>query len=126
MADKDQGEKFSKESSNNSNGKLEYSNSRLISVEFPGAVNNPAHLIKCLGGEDELTKVFNSSRRLAMTFRPEDPYSKIVCGDSNQTTNLLLRIRRRKKKNSVEEAGGNKQHYEYKQEVLGIVDTTYR
>jgi len=128
MADQKETEKFAKETSNNSNSKLEYNNSRLISVEFPGAVKDSAHLIQCLGGEDQLTKAFNDpSKRLAMTFRPEDPYSKILCGDSSSTNSLLLRVRRRKKKNNIDVADDEKkQGYEYKQEVLGVVDTTYR
>lgn len=127
MAEETEGEKFPKETSNNPNNKLEYNNARLISVEFPGVVNNPAHLMQCLGGEGELNNVFcNNTRRLGMTFRPDDPYSKIVCGDRFPSTSLLLRVRRRKKKGNSAEGGEVKEGHEYKQEILGVVDTTYR
>lgn len=109
----------------NSNSRLEYDPKRLIGVEYPGLVQNPSRMIETLGGEEAISKVFSRpTRRLPMTFRPEDPYSKIVCGDPQPSTNLLLRVRRRKKKSTSGESSG--EGFEYKQEVLGVVDKTYR
>lgn len=124
MADEVAAEVCSSNTALTSNSKLEYNKTRLISVEFPGLVQNPSHMIECLGGEEELSKVFcNQTRRLPMTFRPQDPYSKVMCGDRQPSTSLLLRVRRRKKKSTASEEEGK---HEYQQEVLGVVDTTYR
>lgn len=112
---------------------IAYNNKQLITVEYPGTVINIDKMTKTLGGEKEMMEVFrNSSKRLELKFRPEDPYCKSIHGDRFNATNLLLKVIKRTKRRK-NESGSACQHPEaldkdadYKVEILGIACTSYK
>ena len=104
---------------------LSYNTKKLVCIDYPGYVKNVSRVMETLGGEDNVSRTFaNSSLRMEMTYRPNDPHSKVLCGDRSNTSNLLLRVKRRRRRNVGEAAEPGE--WKYEQEVLGIVDTTYR
>lgn len=115
---------------------VEYNTKQLLTVEYPGTVVNLDKMTKTFGGEKEMFDVFrNSSKRLELKFRPDDPYCKTVHGDRFNTTNLLLKVIKRTKKrtnasqssedrNSSENE--NNQDVDFKIEFLGIASNAYK
>lgn len=82
-------------------------------------------MLETLGGEEKVTRTFsNSTRRLELSFRPEDPYAHAVCADRFPTANLLLRVKRRRKKQR--EGTSQPEEVKYEQEILGIVGNTFK
>lgn len=66
----------------------------VICVDYPGRVVNVSNMIDTLGGRESLARTFSDpARRLELRFRPQDPLSKPVCGDRQQVSSLLLRVR---------------------------------
>lgn len=54
----------------------------LVSVQFPGVVQDVSKFLPMIGGLSTLQKVYNSrSDRLELRFRPHDVYSHAVYGD---------------------------------------------
>ncbi|XP_032220097.2 general transcription factor 3C polypeptide 5 [Nematostella vectensis] len=101
------------------NCRVVYNTSRIIGVEFPGVVRNTDKMLQALGGEAEVARaVLDPHQRIKVNFRPADINSKCLYGDRHATPNLLLSVKRRQSKDN--------KGYEYKQEVLGVVDTTFK
>lgn len=111
---------------------VKYNNKQLITVEYPGNVVNIDKMKQSLGGEKQMFEVFrNSSKRLELKFRPDDPYCKSAHGDRFNTTNLLLKVVKRTKKisqNSKPESERlvDGKNVEYKIEFLGVACTSYK
>lgn len=109
-----------------------YANKQLITVEYPGTVVNIDKFEKTLGGEKEMFSAFgNSSKRLELKFRPDDPYCKSAHGDRFNTTNLILKVVKRTKKHknipSTQKTNiDSKETVDYKIEILGVACTSYK
>ena len=109
-----------------SDGQITVNQVNLVGVEYPGYIKDENHMLETLGGEDTVSRTFsNSSRRLELSFRPEDPYAHAVCADRFPTANLLLRVKRRRKKKQ-REGTSQPEEVEYEQEILGIVGNTFK
>lgn len=106
-------------------GQITVKQVNLVGVEYPGYIKDENHMLETLGGEETVSRTFsNSSRRLELSFRPEDPLAHAVCADRFPTANLLLRVKRRKKKQR--EGASQPEVVEYEQEILGIVGNTFK
>lgn len=109
---------------------VQYNNKQLITIEYPGTVINIDKMIETLGGEKEMIQVFrNSSKRLELKFRPQDPYCKSIHGDRFNTTNLLLKVVKRTKKHCKTaniDSKSESRNVDYKIEILGIAGTSYK
>lgn len=112
-----------------------YNSKQLITIEYPGTVVNIDKMTETLGGEKEMIEVFrNSTKRLELKFRPEDPYCKSIHGDRFNATNLLLKVVKRTKKRKSESKSASAQmceksleeNVDYKVEMLGIACTSYK
>lgn len=105
--------------------KLTFNPVNLVGVQYPGYIKNVSHMLETLGGEENVSRTYsNPLIRLDMAFRPSDPYCNVLCGDRYTSSNLLLRVKRRRRKNKDESQEPDK--WKYEQEILGVVDTTYR
>ena len=106
-------------------GRITFNQVKFVGVEYPGYIKDENHMLETLGGEETVSRTFsNSSRRLELSFRPEDPYAHAVCADRFPTANLLLRVKRRKKKQR--EGTSQPGDVIYEQEILGIVGNTFK
>jgi len=93
----------------------------IVSVEFPGVVNNVDRMVEMLGGMESLEKAVNTSgTRLQLRFRPEDMYCHAVHGDCNPTNNLLVKFKRKR----ILYSDGSKEE-KTEAEIVGIIGTTY-
>ena len=110
-------------------------NSTLVCVEYPGFVKNVDRMLKTMGGVEQISETYSeSSRRLEMCFRPDDPYCHSVFADLYPVNGLLLKVKRRRRKpKKIQEdkqlqaaAKPEDESWEYEQEVLGIVKSVYR
>ena len=109
----------------NGSSEVSFRQNKLVNVEYPGYVENVQHMLQSLGGEEAVSRTNEGNpARLELVFRPDDPYCHPMCGDRFPTSNLLLRVKKKRKKKKKDEAGIDEVKYE--QEILGIVDTTYR
>ena len=59
------------------------------------------------------------NKRIPLCWRPDDVYCRPVYGDRHKANSLLMKVRRRRKK--IEGA-----KYEYKVEILGTIQITYK
>lgn len=101
---------------------IKYNNKHLISVEYPGTVVNVDKMIKTLGGEKEMFSIFNnSSKRLPLKFRPDDPFCKCAHGDRFNTTNMIIKVVKRTRKSATGELD-----VKYDIELIGMACTTYK
>ena len=93
-----------------------------------------------------LQTIHETNKRIELRFRPDDPYCKPLCGNLYQTNNLLVRVKRRYRKpktktvkdgekvealtagndDGAEDSDDVLKDVEYKSEVLGVVESTYR
>lgn len=106
-------------------GRIKVNQVNFVGVEYPGYIKDENHMLETLGGEEKVTRTFsNSTRRLELSFRPEDPYAHAVCADRFPTANLLLRVKRRRKKQR--EGTSQPEKVKYEQEILGIVGNTFK
>lgn len=111
--------------SSSNGGQITVNQVKFVGVEYPGYIRDENHMLETLGGEDTLSRTYsNPTRRLELSFRPEDPYAHAVCGDRYPTANLLLRVKRRKKKQR--EGTSEPEEVKYEQEILGIVGNTFK
>ena len=94
---------------------------RLVCIEYPGYINDISKALKTLGGERQLnTTLKQPLRRVAMHFRPNDPYSQQTFGDRFPVTDALMKVKRKKRiKNGIEEV-------KYECEILGVIDTVVK
>lgn len=106
-------------------GRITVNQVKFVGVEYPGYIKDENHMLETLGGEETVSRTFsNSSRRLELSFRPEDPYAHALCADRSPTANLLLRVKRRRKKQREETS--QPAEVKYEQEILGIVGNTFK
>lgn len=97
-----------------------------VAVDYPGVVVNDDKMVQSLGGEVEISKVYNDSqKRLELRYRSGDPYCKCAHGDRFNTTNLLMKVIRRTRKRTNEN-GVTEKSVEYIVECLGAVPITYK
>ena len=93
----------------------------LMSVEFPGVVNNLERMMSMIGGHECLESVFNScSSRLQLRFRPQDVYCHAVHGDRVAVQQILVKFRR---KLVTYDDGSTEEVTEA--ETLGVLDSSY-
>ncbi|KAL5012603.1 hypothetical protein ScPMuIL_011154 [Solemya velum] len=93
-------------------------NGRFVNVEFPGVVQNVEKALQTLGGIDTISKTYSTAtKRLPLTWRPDDQYAKPAFGDRTNTTNLLMKVQRKKSLDGT---------YKYRVEVVGVVDISYQ
>lgn len=92
-------------------------NRKLVLVEYPAIVKNTDRMMKSLGGIDEVSKAYSdTTRRLEMKFRPEDPYCKSAYGNRVDTSCLVLKVKRNR---------GNTDE-PYTVTIEGTVSTAYK
>ncbi|KAL3870884.1 hypothetical protein ACJMK2_038915 [Sinanodonta woodiana] len=97
-------------------------NTKFVCVEHPGVIKNADKALETIGNVKTVSKIYNDpSRRLALNWRPRDAYCKPVYGHRCNTTSLLLKVTRRKKKGA-----GNAGEVQWKAEVVGVIETTYK
>ena len=95
---------------------------KLILIEYPGVVKNVDKMLQTLGGLDNLKKVFsNSSLRLQLKFRPNDPFAHCAIADKLQVNNLLVRTTRKR----ITYADGSSE-IKYETNIVGVIEATYR
>uniref|UniRef100_A0A673LPV2 General transcription factor IIIC, polypeptide 5 n=1 Tax=Sinocyclocheilus rhinocerous TaxID=307959 RepID=A0A673LPV2_9TELE len=96
---------------------LALSDTSLVSVEYPGVVNNVDTMLESIGGEEGVSKTYaDSSKRLELRFRPKDPFCYPAIRYS--FTNLLLRVRRRTRE-------GNSAETQISMDIVGLIEITY-
>ena len=92
----------------------------LVSVEYPGWVENVDEMVLTLGGLKTLSKVFNeSNRRLELRFRPEDVFCKPTCGERSNETAFLLKVKRKTHKRDPSRV-------KYVPEIVGVVNVAFK
>ena len=102
---------------------VSFRQNKLVGIEYPGYVEDVNKMLQTIGGEEAVTQTNDGNpTRLELCYRPEDPYCHPMCGDSFPTSNLLLRVKKKRKKGGT----AKKEEVKYEQEILGIVDTTFR
>ncbi|GFR03528.1 general transcription factor 3C polypeptide 5 [Trichonephila clavata] len=108
---------------------IAYNPKPLIAVEYPGTVLNVDNMSKTLGGNQEMFTIFkNSTKRLELKFRPDDPFCKCIHGDRFNTTNLVMKVIKKTKRKSknCELPPESKPEVKFKIEFLGVANTTYK
>lgn len=99
----------------------------LISVDYPGIVKNLDKALETLDGVKTVENVFNSPKdRLELTFRKQDPYAHPTHGDRVASRSLLVRFKRRRMKKSADNPDNSSQLYDYRVEVVGKIQTTFK
>lgn len=95
---------------------------RLILIEYPGVVKNVDKMLETLGGMANLKKVFsNSSLRLQLKFRPNDPFAHCAIADKLQTNSLWVRTSKKR----LTYADGSTE-IKYETSIVGVIEATYR
>lgn len=111
--------------SSSNGGEITVNQGKFVDVEYPGYIKDENNMLQTLGGEETVSRTFSKpTRRLELSFRPEDPYAHVVCADRYPTANLLLKVKRRRKKQK--EGTNEPEEVKYEQEILGIVGNTYK
>ncbi|KAJ6652228.1 hypothetical protein lerEdw1_012952 [Lerista edwardsae] len=99
---------------------------RLVSVEYPGLVQDVGKMLLTLGGEEGVSRIYaDPSRRLELYFRPRDPYCHPLCANRFPTSSMLLKVKKRTRRKRAE-AGGCEEEVKFEVEVLGIVSSVYK
>ena len=94
----------------------------LICIEYPGIVKNVDRMLDTLGGLDKLISVCaNTSLRLQLRFRPNDPFSHCAMADKLQLNNLLARSIKKK----VHYSDGTTE-IKFETVIVGLIEATYR
>jgi len=96
---------------------------QLVSIEYPGLVENEDEAIKTMGGILAMSTAHcQPNRKIELRFRPKDPFCKPAYGERLQTSNLLIKVvkkTRRNKQTLVEDV-------RYEIQVEGVIVSTYR
>ena len=126
MAEKSSGSPDTNSAVSSSNGgQITVNQIKFVGVEYPGYVKDENHMLETLGGEETVSRTYShATRRLELSFRPDDPYAHTVCADRYPTANLLVRVKRRKKKQR--EGTSEPEEVKYEQEIMGIVGNTFK
>uniref|UniRef100_A0A8D0HJE2 General transcription factor 3C polypeptide 5 n=1 Tax=Sphenodon punctatus TaxID=8508 RepID=A0A8D0HJE2_SPHPU len=100
---------------------------RMVSVEYPGLVQNVDKMLQTLGGEEGVSRIYaEPGKRLELYFRPKDPYCHPVCANRFPTSSMLLMVRRKTRRKLSEAGGDTEEEVKFEMEVLGIVTTVYK
>lgn len=111
--------------SSSNGGQITVNQIKFVGVEYPGYIKDENHMLETLGGEETVSRTYSHpTRRLELSFRPDDPYAHTVCADRYPTANLLVRVKRRKKKQR--EGTSEPEEVKYEQEIMGIVGNTFK
>lgn len=95
---------------------------KLILVEYPGVVKNVNKMLETLGGLGNLSKVFsNSSLRLQLKFRPNDPFAHCAIADKMQANSLWVRTTKKR----ITYSDGSIE-IKYKTVIVGLIECTYK
>lgn len=96
----------------------------VICIEYPGVVKNVNKMIQTLNGQDHINHVYSEpTRRLELSYRPQDIHCKCAHGDRFDTTSLLMKVKRIPKKKSEMESDDDD---EFSIEIIGVIDTAYK
>ncbi|KAJ1663353.1 tau 95 subunit of transcription factor TFIIIC [Coemansia sp. RSA 1813] len=104
----------------------------LVSVEYPGYVNNIETAIKTLGGRERLARTVTEDvgMPVELRYRNKDPASHPINGNVVPTQNLLIKVKRRtrvpRRNNGHSTDGTAAAPAETTAEVVGIIDKTVR
>ncbi|XP_005142551.4 general transcription factor 3C polypeptide 5 isoform X1 [Melopsittacus undulatus] len=101
---------------------------RLVCVEYPGLVRDVGAMLRTLGGEQGVSRIYaDPAKRLELYFRPKDPYCHPVCANRFPTSTLLLKVKRRtKKKQQLDTKEQIQPEVQFEMEILGTVVTVYK
>ncbi|XP_019396405.1 PREDICTED: general transcription factor 3C polypeptide 5 [Crocodylus porosus] len=102
---------------------------RLVCVEYPGLVRDVEKMLRTLGGEDGVSRIYaDPSKRLELYFRPQDPYCHPACANRFPTSTMLLKVTRRRRMPRAPEAGEAPPPPEatFEMQILGVVTTVYK
>lgn len=95
---------------------------RLVCVEYPGLVRDVSAMLRTLGGEEGVSRIYaDPGKRLELYFRPKDPYCHPVCANRFPASAMLLRVKRRSRRKRLGE-----QDVQFEMEIMGIVTTVYK
>ncbi|XP_062334835.1 general transcription factor 3C polypeptide 5 isoform X1 [Osmerus eperlanus] len=96
------------------------SDSKLVSVEYPGIISSVDMMLETVGGEKAVSKTYSDpNRRLELCFRPRDPFCHCLCGNRFTATSFLLKVRKRVRKGKPDDVRIN-------MELQGVIGTTYK
>ncbi|XP_074594264.1 general transcription factor IIIC subunit l(2)37Cd [Brevipalpus obovatus] len=94
----------------------------LVSIEYPGIVQNLDNMMDTIGGTDKLRKTFEDpASRLEVFPRPNDIHSHPLMGDRVSSNNLLVKCIRRKVTTDEGEV-----KYVYEAQVMGLISVSYK
>ncbi|CAM9697637.1 general transcription factor 3C polypeptide 5 [Strix aluco] len=101
---------------------------RLVCVEYPGLVRDVGAMLRTLGGEQGVSRIYaDPAKRLELYFRPKDPYCHPVCANRFPTSTVLLKVKRRtKKKKQLDAEEQIQPEVQFEMEILGTVTTVYK
>ncbi|OPJ67726.1 general transcription factor 3C polypeptide 5 [Patagioenas fasciata monilis] len=102
---------------------------RLVCVEYPGLVRDVGAMLRTLGGEQGVSRIYaDPTKRLELYFRPKDPYCHPVCANRFPTSTMLLKVKRRtkKKKKQLDSGEEIQPEVQFEMEIVGTVTTVYK
>lgn len=92
----------------------------LVCIEYPGRVVNVDKMISTLGGIRNISTAYcEKNRRLELRFRPDDVFCKPACGDKQQVSAVLLKVKVRRRKS-------DDQIVKVKTNVVGKINSVFR
>ncbi|XP_061867771.1 general transcription factor 3C polypeptide 5-like [Colius striatus] len=101
---------------------------RLVCVEYPGLVRDVQAMLRTLGGEQGVSRIYaDPAKRLELYFRPKDPYCHPVCANRFPASTVLLKVkgRTKKKKQQMDTEEQIQPEVQFEMEILGTVATVY-
>ncbi|KAJ2550040.1 tau 95 subunit of transcription factor TFIIIC [Coemansia sp. RSA 1933] len=106
----------------------------VVSVEYPGYVNNAETAIKTLGGQEVLARILDEDvgMPVELRYRYDDLTSHPINGDVVPTQNLLIKVKRRARvprrrdSQTATETSSSTSHTSTTAEVVGIISKTVR
>ncbi|KAI5744122.1 hypothetical protein M8J77_025875 [Diaphorina citri] len=91
-------------------------------IYYPAIVQNDDRAIQSLGGLHQISEVINdSSQRLELKFRPDDPYCRPACSEKVSCRGLVVKMKVIKKRKK-----SGKETLEIIPQVMGKVSSCYR
>ena len=94
----------------------------LVSIEYPGIVQNLDNMMETIGGVEKLRRTFEDrASRLEVFPRPNDIHSHPLMGDRVSSNNLLVKCIRRKVTTDNGEV-----KYVYEAQMMGLITVSYK
>lgn len=94
----------------------------IVSVEYPGIVNDVDKALETLGGLSNIEKTYvQGTDRLELRFRPGDVYCHGVLGDKTSVNNIVVKFIRKK----ITKPNGEVV-YKTEAKILGVIFTSYQ